>query len=559
MTPGERFDVEIRTALLKSKDFIFFISKSTDDAYYQCEEVVWAIELSRHRETKSRIYPVYLDSEIPDIYGFKMLQRINAKDHSVDEIVDILLRSQHDPHQTPSPGDFTSPYSRKNTEEDLQFLIPDLLITDLKAKAPDYVEKITEIVNLLEESARSLERELPHVRCSINGTKRMCQLVNQLSTPELFAKMEADEIASLIISIFLVPFRHIPPYPLVRNIYDPETEIHNEFERFLESNDEKFRYWNQYNRLTDTSEKLSIDEFKKFGDELWSHFFLFWAISHSFSPEKSWVRFWIDHIKQQSSNPDLFSFTNQASFEHDLCLISLSIDQRPDWLRTFLERQTGSRTALKDDNVNVTSVALFLKFIEPLALPWSKVSQLVFAEGSITDRLASTQWEDLVEKTIPKISENRIEVHVKNCTHPLFHKAILNIYSEAKSNEKEIHTELNEQSNNRIPNSFSALIKGSKFSFEVSAKLDPTRRKIYEYQDITFRLEHNAILSLVMGESLYGSPELCLREIIQNSLDALSVRKARFQAKEKDGVHAEVIPSVDIIDINSLQITVTWG
>ncbi|MBK8035713.1 MAG: ATP-binding protein [Verrucomicrobiaceae bacterium] len=51
----------------------------------------------------------------------------------------------------------------------------------------------------------------------------------------------------------------------------------------------------------------------------------------------------------------------------------------------------------------------------------------------------------------------------------------------------------------------------------------------YLYQDIEFRLDRDAVVELLMGESLYGGPELALRELVQNALDAVHLRDVRNQ------------------------------
>ncbi len=41
------------------------------------------------------------------------------------------------------------------------------------------------------------------------------------------------------------------------------------------------------------------------------------------------------------------------------------------------------------------------------------------------------------------------------------------------------------------------------------------------------------IQQLLMGESLYGDPGLCIRELLQNALDALELRELRLKMKQK--------------------------
>lgn len=51
----------------------------------------------------------------------------------------------------------------------------------------------------------------------------------------------------------------------------------------------------------------------------------------------------------------------------------------------------------------------------------------------------------------------------------------------------------------------------------------------YIYHDLEFSLSRDEIVKLLMTESLYKSPSLCIRELLQNSLDALRHRKCIFK------------------------------
>ncbi len=57
-----------------------------------------------------------------------------------------------------------------------------------------------------------------------------------------------------------------------------------------------------------------------------------------------------------------------------------------------------------------------------------------------------------------------------------------------------------------------------------------------------------------MGTALYGDPGLCIRELIQNALDALELRDLRLKLPRK----ARHEP-VDDLDGEELRVELTWG
>ena len=77
---------------------------------------------------------------------------------------------------------------------------------------------------------------------------------------------------------------------------------------------------------------------------------------------------------------------------------------------------------------------------------------------------------------------------------------------------------------------------------------------IYIYQDIQFRLDQDEIQKLLMGTALYGDPGLCIRELLQNALDALELRELRLKMPKK----ARHEP-VDDLNGEELRVELTWG
>src|SRR5205085_1602327 len=48
----------------------------------------------------------------------------------------------------------------------------------------------------------------------------------------------------------------------------------------------------------------------------------------------------------------------------------------------------------------------------------------------------------------------------------------------------------------------------------------------YIYSDLKFNIDYQRVLNLLMGERLYGNPVVALRELLQNSVDAVRLRQA---------------------------------
>jgi len=65
---------------------------------------------------------------------------------------------------------------------------------------------------------------------------------------------------------------------------------------------------------------------------------------------------------------------------------------------------------------------------------------------------------------------------------------------------------------------------------KIRTKTDIKNKPIYIYKDTKFNLSKTQVIELLMGTKLYGNPEVALRELLQNSIDACLLR----QAQEKE-------------------------
>lgn len=71
------------------------------------------------------------------------------------------------------------------------------------------------------------------------------------------------------------------------------------------------------------------------------------------------------------------------------------------------------------------------------------------------------------------------------------------------------------------------------YQLRLPSKVDRSRigplDSAYRAHDLEFSLSRNEIVRLLMTDKLYGREHLCIRELLQNSLDALRYRKALFR------------------------------
>lgn len=62
---------------------------------------------------------------------------------------------------------------------------------------------------------------------------------------------------------------------------------------------------------------------------------------------------------------------------------------------------------------------------------------------------------------------------------------------------------------------------------KIRTKKNIQNKPLYIYRDTQFNLSKKQVIDLLMGTKLYGNPEVALRELLQNSIDACLLRKAQ--------------------------------
>ena len=76
----------------------------------------------------------------------------------------------------------------------------------------------------------------------------------------------------------------------------------------------------------------------------------------------------------------------------------------------------------------------------------------------------------------------------------------------------------------------------SHYTIDLPAKVNRSRigpkDKSYIFYDLEFSISRDEIIKLLMTDKLYNHPSLCIRELLQNSLDALRFRKALYNSAE---------------------------
>jgi len=210
--------------------------------------------------------------------------------------------------------------------------------------------------------------------------------------------------------------------------------------------------------------------------------------------------------------------------------------------------------------IHWTWIGWLLRLADVFDCDASRTPRILFDCSGITDNRSRTEWQKhLAIRNAPTWGSGHDQQTLLYtcylCPGPIVEKAICQIISWMNEEIGKCRAAWNALSDTQR--------NGVTLKLPSEAKLDIKKRQDdYLYQDIEFRLDRDAVVELLMGESLYGGPELALRELVQNALDAVHLRDQRNKlaiALEKAGGTERARQPHEPWGATSGEVNVTWG
>ena len=259
-------------------------------------------------------------------------------------------------------------------------------------------------------------------------------------------------------------------------------------------------------------------------------------------------------------------------YRRHLEIISISHNHSVEWLRLQCEREQLSwrETVGRNESVNFACIGIILRLADLMDFDSSRTPSVLFRHLGLDAELAnrfenisSQEWKKHLAITGIEwpAGGGPLTYRAANCPHPAIEKSIREfvklIQQEASQAASELrHVGEEDRFSIRLP--------------DVRADVRPARENgvaRYTFHDWHFRLDQQEIIQLLMGESLYGEPSLCIRELLQNALDAVELRELRLQFRARGGqsiqpVDGEWLGHGQFIHDGveeTLAVNLTWG
>jgi hypothetical protein len=170
--------------------------------------------------------------------------------------------------------------------------------------------------------------------------------------------------------------------------------------------------------------------------------------------------------------------------------------------------------------VNLPYLAIILRLADLLDFDNERTPDVLFRSIHFTNKISINEWNKHRGVIGWHIEPAEI-LYSMQFSHPVYE-------STARKFLDYIDYELNEC--HSLIRTFPAQFE--KYKLNLPSKVNRMRISAvdnsYIFHDLEFSISRDEIVKLLMTDKLYSRPSLCIRELLQNSLDALRVRKSLF-------------------------------
>ncbi len=325
--------------------------------------------------------------------------------------------------------------------------------------------------------------------------------------------LSIPDLLILVLSVFLHDIGMAPEERYIRawknqladTEYDEELRKEKEiFDRF---------------RLTYTHELVDIERLLVQGElgkaQLLEDFIIteYIRTTHAVRARKVIANYWAGQITYQDTD-----------LTEDLASICFSHNEN----YTYLLNMETFRLCGQDTYLCIPFVATMLRLVDIIDFDPKRTPRVLFSHLSVKNPVSLIEWKKHQSINAWTISSKKL-VFSAQCEHPAIEAAILSFcdqIDEELRNGTVVLSNLADEGMDVDISIYKVPLPPQIDRRKIGAKRDiVSGNPIYRYHDTKFSLSKKQIIDLLMGTKLYGKPEVALRELLQNSIDACLLRR----------------------------------
>src|SRR5690606_15335393 len=344
---------------------------------------------------------------------------------------------------------------------------------------------------------------------------RVLYLMERLLTKEIIENLSVPERMLLILSAFFHDIGMAPDEKEViawKKVWDISPEIENEEEQRLF--DRFKRFYDARPDQKDIIEKLIIEGNHSQSSVIKSYLLTdFIRQTHAERAREIIEKYWNEQIKYRDTDLTV-ELANLCHSHNEDALKLLDFDK--------------NYPCGNNSYVCLPLLGVILRLADILDFDAKRTPLVLYSHLYVRTPVSIKEWEKHRAIENWEINPNIIQFSAK-CTHPAI-EASIHEFCDLIDHELSIC--------NNIISTLNEFNQGKSRSIQVNIHFKETRSKnetktniqkqtLYTYRDTKFNLSKRQVIDLLMGTKLYGNPEVALRELLQNSIDACLLRNAQ--------------------------------
>jgi hypothetical protein len=344
-----------------------------------------------------------------------------------------------------------------------------------------------------------------------NHIFNMLYLAGKLIPNETISNLSTPDIMMIILAIFLHDIGMSPQGDLIQawknQLSDEEAipyadEIAS-FKRFRSSFVRELLEIESFQKQNQSSKAQLVE------DQIITNYI---RITHADRARKLIAKDWVGKIKYKDT--DLTPTLAEICFSHNENHMAL------------LDMET-VKLCSEDTFLCLPFIAIILRLTDILDFDTKRTPAILFSHLTIKNAVSLTEWVKHLSVTGWTFQRETITFSAQ-CSHPAI-EASIRYFCDQIDDELKNCTFILANLTSEICDVDCYKIKLPVYvnRKKIGAKVDiETGTPIYSYRDTKFTLNKRQVVDLLMGTKLYGKPEVALRELLQNSIDACLLRNS---------------------------------
>lgn len=180
-----------------------------------------------------------------------------------------------------------------------------------------------------------------------------------------------------------------------------------------------------------------------------------------------------------------------------------------------------------DTYLNIPFICVILRLADIVDFDPKRTPKVLYSHLAVSNPVSMKEWNKHLSINAWTINPRKL-IFSAQCTHPAIESAInefCDLIDVELRNSALILSNVNGEDYDIDSSKYKLQLPAQVNRKRIQAKKDiVTGMPIYRYNNTKFSLSKNQVIDLLMGTKLYGKPEVALRELIQNSIDACLFR-----------------------------------